>query len=275
VVTSRPEASQLPAYRSIEEAVATAEFGYCVIASPTARHRSDVERLAQSGFSGRLLIEKPIYASSAPATDGPGPPSIARVNYNLRFHPGVSWLRERLGRSEAEVLIADFASQSYLPEWRPGRDLASTSSAAVGSGGVLRDLSHELDLMLWLLGPARTAHAVLGAVGGLGLKVETVCAASLELERARAVTLRLSYVDQRPERRIRITTSEDVLEADLLTGTCSSLEGDVEFMVDWDETYRAAHRDALGDCESGCSVAEAVEVLSLIEMLERESNPTR
>ena len=140
---------------------------------------------------------------------------------------------------------------------------------------MLRDLSHELDLMLWLLGPARAAHAVAHAAGDLGLEVETVCAASLELERARAVTVRLSYVDRRPERRVRITTSDDVLEADLLTGSCSSLEGDVEFMVDWDETYRAAHRDALGDGERGCSVAEALEVLSLIEILERESGVPR
>ena len=168
-------------------------------------------------------------------------------------------------------MIADVAAQSYLPDWRPGRDQRTTSSANRESGGgVLRDLSHELDLILWLLGPARTVLAVSGTVGDLGVKVETVCAAALELARAKAVTLRLSYVDRRPERRMRLTTSEDVLEADLLTGHCSSLNEEVEFDVDWDETYRAAHRDALGAGDRGCSVEEALEVLTLIEKIETE-----
>ena len=271
VVTSRPQESQLPAYRSVDEALASEEFAYCVIASPTTRHGRDVAQLAEAGFSGRLLIEKPIFASSGSDVDFRRFAG-ARVNYNLRFHPAVDWLRSQLGSSE--VLMADVSAQSYLPDWRPERELGSTSSATRDSGGgVLRDLSHELDLVLWLLGPVRTAHAVSGSAGDLGIEVETVCAAALELARARAATLRLSYLDRRPERRLRLTTSEDVLEADLLTGRCSSLAGEVELEVDWDETYRAAHRDALEDGGRGCSVEEALEVVALIERLEQAAEP--
>ena len=64
VVTSRPQASQLTAYGSIKEALESAEFGYCVVASPTARRRSDIDLLAKNGFSGKLLIEKPVFANS-------------------------------------------------------------------------------------------------------------------------------------------------------------------------------------------------------------------
>ena len=273
VVTSRPEASQLPAYDSIARALAASEFGYCVIASPTAQHRNDIDLLVEHGFSGKLLIEKPIYATSGAHADDPGSLTGARVNYNLRFHPAVYWLREQLHGSA--VLIADVAAQSYLPDWRPGRDFGSTSSATrKDGGGVLRDLSHELDLILWLLGPVRSSHAIISPAGNLGVEVETICVATLELERARAASLRLSYLDRRPERRIRLTTADDVLEANLLTGMCSSLAGDAEFDVDWDETYRAAHRDTLGAGERGCSVAEALEVVALIEKLERGAGPS-
>lgn len=266
-VVTRRESDVAPAHASIEAAFAQSGYDYCVIGSATADHAVDVLALAEAGFNGVLLVEKPVAAHSG---EFPAEPSFERVGvgYNLRFHPAVRWLERRL---EGEVaLVADLVAQSFLPDWRPGRDHRETASASLArGGGVLRDLSHEIDLMLMLFGEPRELAARGGNIGELGLEAETAVSAVLELERAPVATLRLSYLDRVPERRLRVTTAGDTLEADLLSGECRSSSGEERHPVDWPQTYTDLHLAMLGpDPTRVCTLAEGLKVVACIERLE-------
>ena len=52
-------------YGSIAHAVATAHPDYVVIATETARHAENLQELAQTGFDGKVLVEKPLFATPA------------------------------------------------------------------------------------------------------------------------------------------------------------------------------------------------------------------
>ncbi len=254
-------------YPSIEAALAAATFDYCVVSSATGDHAADVLALAGAGFDGSLLIEKPVASRT-----GELPAELAfkrvGVGYNMRFSPAVGWLERRLEGQQA--LVVDVAAQSFLPEWRPGRDHRETASASrARGGGVLRDLSHEIDLMLRLFGEPREATALGGSLGGLGIDAETAVCAVLELERAQLATLRLSYLDRVPERRVRVTTALDTFEVDLLGGRCRSSGGEESFPVDWAQTYADLHLAMLApDPGPVCTLEEGLRVVACIGRLE-------
>jgi predicted dehydrogenase len=264
---TRRESEGIPAHASIEAALSSGGFDYCVVSSATSDHAADVLALAEAGFAGTLLVEKPVAARSG-ELPAELPFEWVGVGYNLRFHPAVGWLRERLEGQSA--LVVDVAAQSFLPEWRPGRDHRETASGSrARGGGVLRDLSHELDLMLWLFGEPRRATALGGNLGELGIEAETAAAAVLELERAPLATLRLSYLDRLPERRVRVTTASDTLEADLLSGECRSSSGGERCEIDWTKTYADLHLAMLGpDPSAVCGLGEGLRVVACIEELE-------
>lgn len=264
---TRRDGEGLVAHASIEAALAQGAFDYCVVSSATSDHAADVAALAGAGFAGTVLIEKPVAARSG-ELPAELPFARAGVGYNLRFHPAVGWLRRRLEGQAA--LVVDVAAQSFLPDWRPGRDHRETASGSrARGGGVLRDLSHEIDLMLWLFGEPRQAMALGGNLGDLGIEAETAACAVLGLERAPLATLRLSYLDRLPERRVRVTTASDTLEADLLGGECRSSGGEERCEIDWTETYADLHLAMLGpDPAAVCSLGEGLRVLACIEELE-------
>jgi predicted dehydrogenase len=259
----------VPAHPSIGAALAGGRFDYCVVCSATADHGADARALAEAGFSGVLLVEKPVTAR---AGEFPLEAAFERVGvgYNMRFSPLVRWLEERLDGNGA--LVVDVAAQSFLPDWRPGRDHRETESAsAARGGGVVRDLSHEIDLMLRLFGPPRGVAARGGNLGGLGIEAETAVAAVLELERAPVATLRLSYLDRRPERRVRVTTERDTLEIDLLSGACRSADAERRFPIDWPRSYADLHLAMLGGrgAERVCTLEQGLETVDLVERIEQ------
>jgi predicted dehydrogenase len=267
-VVTRRESDVGPAHLSIEAALARGGFDYCVVCSATAEHAADVRALAAAGFDGSLLVEKPVTAR---AGEFRGETAFERVGvgYNMRFSPVIRWLEERLDGQPA--LVVDVAAQSFLPDWRPGRDHRQTESAsAARGGGVVRDLSHEIDLMLRLFGAPRGVAARGGNLGGLGIEAETAVSALLELERAPVATLRLSYLDRLPERRVRVTTELDTFEVDLLSGACRSTDAGELFPIDWPRTYADLHLAMLGGpgAAAVCSLGEGLKAVAFAEGLE-------
>jgi hypothetical protein len=86
-------------YTSIASAIAGAHPGYAVIATETSQHAESLQQLAEADFRGSVLVEKPLFAHSAPAPDYPFASLV--VGYNLRFHPVMMAFAERLGGREA------------------------------------------------------------------------------------------------------------------------------------------------------------------------------
>jgi predicted dehydrogenase len=267
VVTRRPS-DVGRSHASIEDALAQGEFDYSVICSATSEHGADALALSEAGFGGALLVEKPVTARA-----GEFPPEATfervGVGYNMRFSPVIRWLEERLEGQAA--LVVDVAAQSFLPDWRPGRDHRETESAsAARGGGVVRDLSHEIDLILRLFGAPREIAARGGNLGGLGIEAETAVSALLELERVPVATLRLSYLDRLPERRVRVTTELDTFEVDLLSGACRSAGAEETFAIEWPRTYADLHLAMLGGPGAAtiCSLEEGLRAVTFVEELE-------
>lgn len=252
------------AFRRVEDALADGTVTHAVVATPTTSHATSLAQLSGAGFAGSVLVEKPLLDQTGEGFD-PGAFRSVKVAYNLRFHPALAGLRERL--QDQRAASANAVAVSWLPDWRPGRPLGETSSAARRQGGgVLRDLSHELDSLRWLFGPLEATAAAGGTLGTLPLDVEDCVGLLLRAPACPLVIVHLSYLDRRPERRIRVVTSEETVEADLAGWALTSEDGRVEYTADWDQTYRDQLRAFLdGDPDVLCDAEEGLETVALIE----------
>ena len=193
---------------SFEEALQGADAA--VIASPSSLHAAQARQAIERGVP--VLVEKPLTTDAARAAElewlARQRGVLLAVAMNLRHHPGVLALRDLLAQDAVgRVLRAAAWCGSWLPGWRPGTDYRTSysASAALG-GGVLLDVAiHELDYLLWLLGPAAAVTAVSRHVSSLGLdNVDDVAIIALELRSGAVAHVTVDYFDRSYHRGCRI-----------------------------------------------------------------------
>lgn len=260
VVSRREDAGDHP---TIAAAMGAGHPDYVVLATETERHLESLEDLAETGYRGRVLLEKPAFpeARSFPTL----PFTTLAVGYQLRFHPAVQCLREEL--VGATVVSAQARYGQYLPDWRPGRDYRSTVTAGPG-GGVLLELSHEIDLLHWLLGPSNVLLGRTRRTGLLEMEREDLAVGVLQLDGGGLVTLELNALDRRQNRTMTVTTAEHFYHLDLITG---SLTRDGKVLVpgpvDRDDLFADLHLAVVADAPGPCTPDEAIAVLETIDQI--------
>lgn len=273
-VTRNPECP-FPVHADIREAVDALQPGLAVVATPTGTHLAGLTELLCAGYSGRILMEKPLFDQVPDASAPLLIPSSVQVYtaYNLRFHPLVIRAREVL--EDRQTACARFHVGQYLPDWRPGTDYRKSYSASrAQGGGVLRDLSHELDMAQHLLGPWVRATAILGTFGGLDIDSDDTCDLLVQLANCPSANIHLDYLNRVPRRGFDILTADMSLRADFMAGTLD-INGRIEhFSPDRDHTYREQLRDACSDMPSSrlCTLDQGMETVRLITALEHASN---
>jgi predicted dehydrogenase len=198
--------------RSGPEACAGADL--VVVATDTSRHVSDAT-LALDAGAQRLLVEKPVAPTAANALRLQRHEGASRVFVAapLRAHRCFAKLRSGLERLGAPV-AAHVYCQSWLPDWRPGRDYRESYSARADEGGVLRDLVHEIDYAVALFGAPLHLSASLLHSGPLEMTAEQA-ASLLWVTPAATVTMRLDYVTRPARRGITVTGPEGTLTWDV------------------------------------------------------------
>ena len=256
-------------YSDSSQALQENSVDYAVIASATDRHLADIESLVKFGFSGIVLVEKPLLIRFQDLF--PTHFSEIYAAYNLRFHPLLQKLHRQL--QGQEVLSAHIYGGQYLPDWRPDRDYRQCYSASkTRGGGVLRDLSHELDLINWLFGAWDSVTALGGKKSDLDIDSDDLWACLMKLKSGAAVTLQLNYLDQPGRRNMTILTNQVTFELDLIKGVLNENGVEEHESVERDTTYQAQHHAILGgESHNACRAEEAMEVMRVIEAIERSA----
>ena len=134
------------------------------ICNATNKHEQALLEILNANYEGKILIEKPLSISQS-ILEKKNIKNIL-VSFNLRFHPLIKILKEELENEEI-IQVCSYVGQ-YLPEWRPGRDYREVYSAKRSEGGgVLRDLSHEIDFLAYLTGQITHVSAFGGKLSAL------------------------------------------------------------------------------------------------------------
>ena len=137
-----------------------------IIANPAPFHLRQAIFFAQNNIP--LLIEKPLGVDSQIFNSCKDLESLSKnipilVGYVLRHDPAHNQIKKYL-RDEliGRIVDASFSCGSWLPSWRENQDYKNSVSARSElGGGVLLEMSHELDLANSFLGKIDIKHSVI------------------------------------------------------------------------------------------------------------------
>jgi predicted dehydrogenase len=201
------------------EAAAGQRFDAAFVTNPTHLHAATTVACIRAGVR-RILLEKPIDQDLTALTRLEKAVRRSRtalyVGYPLRFHPAVREARPLLaGRKIFHVRVV---CSSWLPDWRPDQDYRRSYSAdARRGGGVLLDLSHELDLVEHLTGrPIEEITGHAGRSGALPIRAEDHADLLLRLRGGALANVHLDFMSRHRERRVQIDHAGGYLACDLV-----------------------------------------------------------
>lgn len=257
-------------YATLSQAVNSQSYDYVVIANPTHLHRQTLQALAQAGHRAAVLVEKPLFADKQTLSSYPFKQLF--VAYNLRFSKMLHIVKQWL----AEDKLISFSAHvgQYLPTWRPDRDYrASYSAKKELGGGVLMDLSHELDYSVWLCGKTLEVAACGGQFSDLQITSDDVYSILMRCESCPIVTIQMNYLDRVKRRDIVIHTQRHTIHVDLVNGILTRDGERIEIEDPVADTYVRQHEAILsGDYRDVCTYEEGLATVNLIHMINEANN---
>jgi predicted dehydrogenase len=261
-----------------------------VVAGPAPHHREAAERALAVG--AQLLVEKPLAATVA---DGVAVARAARragrtpvLGYHLRWSDTpAALIRMVRDGTIGEPTAFELRVGQHLSQWRPDVDPRhSVSARAELGGGVLLELSHEIDAALQIAPRVTEVAARLGHDGApTDGVVDTV--ADLELTGPGGIhgTVHLDMVAPVPFRTWHVTGTAGTVTADLLGGRVTlERSGHSPTVIDAPpgERDRAEQRliddvvTSSGDpTEPRCGVGQGIAVLEVVEAARRSHTEGR
>lgn len=269
VVSRHASLQERPCFRSVREALHSFCSDYAVICNRTGEHMVAVEELAACGFDGICMVEKPICSSTGQLVALPPFPAV--VGYPLRFHPLMRAANEILA-GKALLSLHAYVGQ-YLPTWRLGTDYRQGYSAhREQGGGVLRDLSHELDYLQVLGGPWQRVCASGGHRSALEIDSDDQFMMLIQLQSCRDVVCHVDYLSRTARRFCSIQYEGGSLWLDFMedrlthNGQTRLFEQDRNGMLA-EMHWAVFESSGIGSCV--CSWQEAVDTLCLVEAAEQ------
>jgi len=202
---------------SLADAIAI-EPEITIIANPASLHVETALKLAQAGSS--LLIEKPVSNSikgvheliSLCASRG----LTLMIGYNLRFQQAMQTMRQQVlngSIGKIQCLLAEIGQ--YLPDWRPESDysLGVSAQRRLG-GGVILELSHELDYARWLMGEVKSVSAQSKKLSDLQINVEDIANIQLTFNSGALGNIHLNMIQRDSSRSCKLIGTEGTLKWD-------------------------------------------------------------
>ncbi len=251
-------------YPSIKEGISNFNPDIVFICTETESHFKDLVQIQKSGFRKLILIEKPVF-DDKPIEYKQFSDLNIRVTYNLRFNHLLLALKAEL-TSEKVISAVVYVGQ-YLPNWRKDVDYRKTYSAyAQKGGGVLLDLSHELDYCNWLFGKATGVFCQQGKWSSLEIDSVDTSSLLIQYENCKSAILHLNYIDRATQRFIVVNTDRATYKLDLISSTFCKDGVEIKIVHDLKDSYMRMSENILFDSANQLTTyAESIDVVNTIQ----------
>jgi len=260
-----------------------------IICTPASEHLRVALILAR--HSVPLLIEKPVGDGRESHHDWEELIQLSakvpiEVGYVFRHDPCTATVKNYINeRIIGKLVEADFYCGSWLPDWRPDVDYRDCVSANRDlGGGVLLELSHELDLAQYLLGHLELHSAILHQSGLLEIDVEDQAQLLAYSADQCLISIRLNFCTRPSRRHVHFRGRDGEIHWDLIAGSVNVIQTGASNLacfqspISSDERYLMQMEHFLscasGKAETVCSLSESLTVLDMVTKA-REINSGR
>jgi len=207
-----------------------------IICTPASLHLEQALFISQCGIP--ILIEKPIGTGEEALSDWnklleAGESSPIYLGYILRQDPCSSYIKNALaGKAIGRLITAEFYCGSWLPEWRPEADYRKTvSSQRLLGGGVLLELSHELDMARYLFGAIEPLFATIQNISSLKTDAEDTARIVVRSEEDLLIGINLDFCTKPAKRFVTVRGEQGELSWDLIVGSIRLRTGSNEEVI--------------------------------------------
>lgn len=136
------------------------------------------------------------------------------VDFNLRYDPLIQYIKDKTNKKK--FLTVEIFCKSYLPYWRKNDYSKSYSSKRKLGGGVLLDLSHEIDYLLWMFGEIKIDYVINNKISDLKIDSDDNLLLIGKSKKVKQIFLHLNYYSKLEHRSISVSSKKVNFYADLI-----------------------------------------------------------
>lgn len=260
-------------YKSIQEVENISQYDYFIIASETNKHYKQLVYLDSHIKNKIIFCEKPLFESKKKL-------KILNneiyIGYVLRFHPLLQKLKEFL--QNEKLVNVNVKCGQYLPTWRPNSDYKkSYSSKKDEGGGVLLDLSHEIDYVQWLFGKIEDIKSYQVKVSDLEIDSDDLTIVLGKTGQDVIVNISIDYISKITHRRVMVDTFENSYELDFISNKLTKkgktgLEEIYSFTnLERNFMFEQMHKSIIDNKVNICTYSEGVDVMDTITTIQGQN----
>ena len=239
-----------------------------IIATETTEHYRCICELEKHAQGLKILVEKPLFD-----TEIDFQPIHNRyfVAYNLRFHPVYKKIKNEI--KNEKVIYAHITCGSFLPNWRSGRNyLESYSASILRGGGVLNDLSHEIDCAIGWFESKQLKYGNCKNSETLKIETEDHCSMMLTNDSKANIFVHIDYLSRIPYRRGIIHCESKTIQYDFIAKSVHVSGNEPEqYECEADHSYSEQLVALEKDPNLLCSFQEGIQIMSLISEIKKHS----
>tara|TARA_Y100000310_G_scaffold342060_1_gene443559 strand:+ start:1107 stop:2033 length:927 start_codon:yes stop_codon:yes gene_type:complete len=244
---------------------------YLIIASHTSSHFNYLSLIEKKMKKKLILVEKPLFDKFKKLKIKN---NKVFVGYNLRFHPALQLIKKKI--KNKKIWYASAICGSYLPEWRKTvKYYHSHSSKKRYGGGVLLELSHELDYFLWFFKNFEIRYAYNKKISNLKVNTDDILELIGKNSKINYLNIKLNYFYRKPIRTIFIEGNNISIKANLIKHSLSVMENEKEKKYTWPQLnaldlYKKEHKNLLKKrFKHFCTYREGLNVMRLIDKIKK------
>ena len=184
-----------------------------IICSPASLHSKDIKVLSSKGFN--IFVEKPFLTQhdriSTALNYASNNKVITSVGYNMRFTERLQYMKKQIIRGNLnDIQNVNIEVLTDFRKWRKNKDYKDTVSfnKSLG-GGVINELSHEVDYMIYLFGKPKSVKVSHNKDYKIASDVELNIIADFNYNKNFTIKLHANMLSDKNKRICSIYTKEN------------------------------------------------------------------